>query len=67
MGTGFPVWSWMLQEPEVHDDQLKYKKKKQDKIPCDEKYQSAFLTVDGKKYLSLTVDGYSLGRLTADS
>ena len=36
-------------------------------MPCDEKYQSAFLTVDGKKYLFLTVDGYSLGRLTADA
>ena len=36
-------------------------------MPCDEKYQSVFLTVDGKKYLFLTVDGYSLGRLKADA
>ena len=63
MGTGFPVWSWMLQEPEVSWN----RKKSKIKIPSDEKYQSAFLTVDGKKYPSLTVDGYSLGRLTADS
>ena len=26
MGTGFPVQNWILQEPEVHDDQLKYQK-----------------------------------------
>ena len=24
METDFPVWSWMLQEPEVRDDQLKH-------------------------------------------
>ena len=37
-------------------------------MPCDEKCQSVFLTVDGKKkYIFLTVDGYSLGRLTADA
>ena len=28
MGTGFPVQSWILQDPEVHDDQLKYQKSK---------------------------------------
>ena len=26
MGTGFPVQSWILLEPEVHNDQLKYQK-----------------------------------------
>ena len=36
-------------------------------MPCDEKYQSIFLTVDGKKYLFLTFDRYSLGHLTADA
>ena len=36
-------------------------------MPCDEKYQSVFLTVDGNKYLFLTVDRYSLGHLTADA
>ena len=23
MGTGFPVWSLILQEPEVHDDEIR--------------------------------------------
>ena len=22
--SGVPVWSWILQEPDVHDDQLRY-------------------------------------------
>ena len=36
-------------------------------MPCGEKCQSVFLTVAVKKIIFLTVDGYSLGRLTADA
>ena len=50
MGTGFPVWSWFLQEPVNHEDQLKQEKKARLKyLEIFLRYQSAFLTVDGKK------------------